>query len=57
MSSFVIALLFAIGGGGWIYAKTNRTTGGNIQTALTMGAAAGVTILIIALILLSFIPE
>lgn len=57
MSSFVIALLFAIGGGGWIYAKTSRTTGGNTQTAITMGAVAGVAIFIIAMILLSFIPE
>lgn len=57
MSSFFIALLLAGGGGTWIYAKTNRTTGGNTQTALTMGAIAGVAILIVALILLSFIPE
>jgi hypothetical protein len=56
MSTFVIALLIALGGGTWAFTKIQRTTGGNTQTSVLMGAIAGVILFILAFIIAGFIP-
>lgn len=56
MNAF-IAFIAAIGAGGWVYAKTQRKTGNNSQTSLTVAAIVGVLAFIVVLILLGFIPE
>lgn len=57
MSTFLIALLIALGGGTWAFTKIQRTTGGNTQTSVLMGAVAGVLLFILAFILAGFLPE
>lgn len=57
MSTFVIALLVAIGGGTWAYTKIIRITGGNKQTSALMGAVAGVILFLFIWIVFSFLPE
>lgn len=57
MSVFFIALLVAIGAGGWAYAQIQRRTGGNVQTSLTMAAVAGVIAFLFIFIIFGFIPE
>jgi hypothetical protein len=57
MSTFIIALLLALGGGTWAYTKIQRTTGGNTQTSLLMGAIAGVILFILTFIIFGFLPE
>jgi hypothetical protein len=56
MSTFVIALLIALSGGTWAFTKIQRTTGGNTQTSLLMGAIAGVILFILAFIIAGFVP-
>lgn len=56
MSTFLIALLVALGGGTWAFTKIQRTTGGNTQTSLLMGAIAGVILFILTVIVAGFIP-
>lgn len=56
--NLVIALLFSIGFGGWLYAKTIRSTGGNTKSALTVAGAAGfVTFLVLLMILGLVLPN
>lgn len=57
MSNFVIALLVAVAGGTWAYAKIQRMTGNNTQTSVTMGGLAAVILFLLAFILLGFIPD
>lgn len=38
-SSFVVALLFAVGSGGWMYVQLSRRTGGGNNQAAVIGAA------------------
>lgn len=57
MSIFVIALLVAIGAGGWVYAKIQRRTGGNVQTSLMMAGVGGVIAFLFIVIVFSFIPK
>ena len=56
MSRFIIALLVAIGVGGWVYAKIQRRTGGITQTSLMMAAAAGFIAFLFIFILFGFVP-
>ena len=42
MPSWVAALLFAIGGGAWLYNKLMRTTGGNTQSAIIVTIMASI---------------
>ncbi len=57
MQTYLIALIFAIGVGGWIYSKVQHRTGGITQTSLLMAGVAGVIVFIFAIILFSFLPE
>lgn len=54
MSYFVVALLFALGGGGWVYMYFMRTTGSNTRNSLVAAIAAGLIIFIAAFVVLSF---
>lgn len=56
MSRFIIALLVAIGVGGWVYAKIQRRTGGITQTSLMMAVAAGFIAFLFIFILFGFVP-
>ena len=44
MSDFVIALLFGIGSGGWIYSKMYHRTGGNQKPTLIVTAISFIVI-------------
>ena len=57
MSTILIALLLAVGGGTWSFAKVQRMTGGNTGTAALMGAVAGVILFILVFIIASFLPS
>lgn len=46
MSSFLIALLVALGASTWIYTKMMKTSGGLTKNAITVAAVCGVIILI-----------
>lgn len=52
-SNFLIGLVFAIGAGGWIYAKTMRSTGGNTKSSLMAAGVSGFIIMILLVILLN----
>jgi predicted ABC-type exoprotein transport system permease subunit len=47
MSNFVIALLFALGSGAWIYSRLMRTTGNNKKNSLIAAIIAGAVICLI----------
>ncbi len=57
MSTYLIALFVAAGGGAWAYAKIQRITGGNTQTSLLMAAIAGVILFLFTIIVFGFLPE
>lgn len=57
MSTVIIALLVALGGGTWAYSKIQRITGGNTQTSALMGAIAGVILFLFIFIIAGFLPE
>lgn len=53
MSNFLIAFLFAAGGGTWIYSKMYSRTGGNTQNALIVAGLSGVLLFGFMLIVLA----
>jgi hypothetical protein len=57
MSKYLIALIAAIGAGGWAYSKIQRRTGGNTQTSLLMAGVAGVIVFLFIIIVFGFLPE
>lgn len=57
MSTFVIGLLLALGGGTWAFSQIQRRTGGNTRTALLFGAIAGFMLFLLSMIIFSFLPE
>lgn len=57
MSTFLIALFVALGGGTWAFTKIQRTTGGNTQTSALMGAVAGVILFLLVWIVFGFLPN
>jgi hypothetical protein len=54
MSSWIVALILAIGAGAWTYNQSARRTGNQANRDLTAGAAVGVFVFIIAFTLLHF---
>jgi hypothetical protein len=44
MSDFMIAFLAAVGGATWLYAKMQRSTGGNTTNSVVVAAGAGIVI-------------
>ncbi len=58
MSTFVIGLFVALGGGAWVFSKLQRSTGGaNTSQSLLFSAIAGALLLILTMIIFSFLPE
>lgn len=55
MNNVVVALLFGIGSGGWVYARVYRKTGGNRQNSIIAAVAVGLVLLIILLMILNAI--
>lgn len=53
MSNFLIALIAAIGAGGWIYNKFQKMNGGLTQRSLTAAGSSALGIFVVLLILLS----
>jgi hypothetical protein len=53
MPNFVIALLFAIGAGTWIYTKVQAKTGGNTQQSLIVAGLLGVLLFLTMLLILA----
>lgn len=54
-SNSLIAFLFAIGFGGWVFSKAQRSTGGNTKNALVMAGGAAVVAFVILVIILGMI--
>jgi hypothetical protein len=56
MGKGLIAFLFGVGLAGWVYSKTQQTTGGDSQRSMIAGGAVGFVGMLIMLLVLSFIP-
>lgn len=57
-SNVMIAFLAAIGLAGWVYAKVQRSTGGNTANSLVVAGGSGLVLFIFLLIVLEFaIPK
>lgn len=54
-SNLTIGLMLGVGFGTWVYSKIYRSTGGNNQNAIVVGVAAGVSTLIVTLIILGLV--
>jgi hypothetical protein len=55
LSNVTVALLFGIGAGAWIYAKTYRGSGGNNKSALTVAGIGGGLLFLLVLMILTAI--
>ena len=55
MANWIIALLFAVVAGTWIYSKLMRTTGNNTQSSALGAGIAALLIFFAVLIVLGFI--
>ncbi len=51
----LIATLFSLGAGTWIYTKMMNRTGGNTKDSLVASGVSGIAIFVFILIFLSFI--
>jgi hypothetical protein len=54
-SNLLIATLFGIGTGAWIYAKLHRSSGGNTKNAAIGAAIVAIIIIIGVTIILQFV--
>lgn len=52
LSNFMVGLFAALGGGAWVYAKMQRSTGGNTSNSLIIAGGAA---LIIFLAMVTFL--
>lgn len=52
MPNYIVALLFATGGGAWIYNKMLERTGGNKPSALTVAVSSGVVLFLFMMIVM-----
>ncbi len=57
MTNGTIAFLLALGISAWVYNFSMKQTGGQTKTALIIAATVGVILFIIAISLISLIPE
>lgn len=57
LSSTVIALMLAVGGGTWVYTKMSRQTGGQAKPALIVAGTAAFFLFLIALLVLNAITS
>jgi len=54
MESWMIAILFAVGGATWVYTKMMRTTGNNTSSVLVVSGLAFVFLFLVSWSALSF---
>jgi uncharacterized membrane protein YeaQ/YmgE (transglycosylase-associated protein family) len=54
-SNFLIALLLGAGIGTWVYAKFQRSTGGNTKNSAIAAGITAVIVVIIVVIVLQFV--
>jgi len=57
MPPAVVALLFAIGAGTWVYTKVMRTTGGNTKNAAIVACISGAFAFVVLLLILNTIDK
>lgn len=57
MPPAVVALLFAVGAGTWVYTKAMRSTGGNTQSAAIVAGIAGIFAFVALLLILNTIDK
>lgn len=55
MSNFVVALIFAVGVGAWVYSKVVRRTGGNATTSIIASVVVAIVVFIIAFTLVGLV--
>jgi len=53
MSNLLIAFLFGIGSGAWVYKKLQRTTGNNTKSSLIGATVTGLVLIFIMYFVLS----
>ncbi len=56
-SNATVALLVAIGFGGWVYAKTQKHTGNNTQTSLIVAVLCAGLAFLTVFTIMGFIPS
>ncbi len=56
MSDVVIALMLAVGAGGWIFNKTGIRTGGSTPKAVATAVIVGVLAFMTMITILRFVP-
>lgn len=54
-SNLTIGILAGIGFGGWVYAKLQRSTGGNTQSSLIGAVLSGLGVLVLVVTILGFV--
>ncbi len=58
MGAFGISIILSIGGGAWVYNKTQQRNGGLVQQSLTAAGVSGVVLFIVTItILLMILPK
>lgn len=57
MSNVFIGILLAIGFGGFVYAKVQKSTGGNTQTSLMVAGIAAFFAFVLCLVVFGFLPN
>ncbi len=57
MPPAVVALLFAVGAGTWVFTKVQRSTGGNTQNAAITAGIAGAFAFVVLLLILNTIDK
>ncbi len=57
MPPVVVALLFAVGAGTWVYTKIMRSTGGNTKNSAITAGIAGIFAFVIMLLILNTVEN
>ena len=58
MSTFMIGMFLALGGGAWVFSKLQRSTGGaNTAQSALFAAIAGAILLLLTFMIFSYLPE
>lgn len=58
MGAFGVSLIFAIGGGAWVYNKSQQRNGGLTQQSLTAAGVSGVVLFIVMIsLMLTVLPN
>lgn len=57
MPPVAVGIMLAAGVGAWVYAKINRSTGGNMTSSLIVATIAGIFAFVAIVMLLSFLDN